>query len=186
MSAKQLIESVISEHVNVIQSLDTSIIEDMVEMVVDCYTTQAKLILFGNGGSASDAQHITAEFVGRFVKERRPLPAISLGENTSSLTAIGNDYGYDMVFRRQLEGLAMRGDVILAFSTSGNSPNVVKALEYAKEQELRTIGFMGKDGGVMKDIVDIGLVVPSNVTARIQEAHILIGHLICQLVDDRL
>lgn len=185
MGSQDIIQASISDHVSTVQSLDTVVIEQMATTVIDCIQKGSKLILFGNGGSASDAQHIAAEFVGRFVKERRALPAISLAENTSNLTAIGNDYGYQDVFRRQLEALASDGDVILGISTSGNSPNVLEALQYAKSQQLTTVGLMGKDGGKMKDLVDIGFVVESNSTARIQEAHILIGHIICQLVDEQ-
>ena len=178
------IHDIISDHTAVIDRLDTAIIEQMADVVVQCFARGNKLILFGNGGSASDAQHIAAEFVGRFVKERRALPAISLAENTSNLTAIGNDYGYHDVFQRQLSALARKGDVVLGISTSGQSPNVVNALQYAAANQCITLGLMGNDGGAMKGMVDIGLIVDSTVTARIQEAHILIGHIICQLVDD--
>lgn len=142
-----------------------------------------KIILAGNGGSAADSQHIAAEFTGRYVKERQSLPAIALTTDTSALTAIGNDYGYDFVFSRQLSGLANKGDIFIGISTSGNSKNILEAVKIAKSKKILTIGLLGKSGGMLKDLVDYSIVVPSNVTARIQEMHILIGHLICEYVD---
>jgi len=142
-----------------------------------------KIILAGNGGSAADSQHIAAEFTGRFVRERQSLPALALTTDTSALTAIGNDYGYDVVFSRQLSGIGNEGDVFIGISTSGNSGNIVKAVEVAKSKNIVTIGLLGKTGGNIKNLVDYSIVVPSNVTARIQEMHILIGHLICEYVD---
>ncbi len=142
-----------------------------------------KLLLMGNGGSAGDAQHIAAEFIGRYKKERPALPAIALTVDTSALTAIGNDYGYDFVFERQVDGLAQKGDIVLGFSTSGNSENVVRALKKAKEKGAKTIALLGKSGGKAKDEAEIAIVVPSNDTARIQEAHITIGHIICEILE---
>jgi len=142
-----------------------------------------KILIFGNGGSAADAQHIAAEFVGRYKIERRGLPAIALTTDTSNLTAIGNDYGYDRVFERQVEALANRGDLLIGISTSGKSPNVIKALKLGKELGCRTVGLSGKGGGEMSEVCDINIVIPSNDTARIQEMHILIGHIICEAVD---
>ncbi len=143
-----------------------------------------KVLLFGNGGSAADAQHIAAELTGRFKKERAPLPGIALTTDTSALTAIGNDYGYDQVFARQLAALAKEGDVAIGISTSGNSPNVVYALQTAIEMGCKTIGLSGKGGGKMNDVCDLNIIVPSDDTARIQEMHILVGHILCQLVDN--
>lgn len=143
-----------------------------------------KLILFGNGGSAADAQHIAAEFTGRFVKERRGLPAISLTTDTSALTAIGNDYGYDVVFSRQVEALANEGDVIIGISTSGSSLNVIKGIEKGKERGCYTISLTGKEGGELSKLTDLNININHSVTARIQEMHILVGHLICLLVDE--
>lgn len=143
-----------------------------------------KVLLFGNGGSAADAQHIAAELVGRFLKKRRSLPAIALTTDTSALTAISNDYGFEHVFERQVEGLAAEGDVLIGISTSGNSPNVLKALELGKNMGCLTVGLSGRDGGTMNNACDLNLVVPSDVTARIQEMHILIGHIICEFVDN--
>ncbi len=143
-----------------------------------------KIILFGNGGSAADAQHIAAEFTGRFLQERRGLPAIALTTDTSALTAIGNDYGFENIFSRQVEALAVPGDLIIGISTSGNSANVLNGLKYAKLIGCKTIGLTGNTGGNMNDICDINIVVPSNVTARIQEMHILIGHIFCAYIDN--
>jgi len=143
-----------------------------------------KVLLCGNGGSAADAQHIAAELTGRFKIERTPLPGIALTTDTSALTAIGNDYGYDQVFARQVAALAKEGDVLIGISTSGNSTNVVYALETAAEMGCKTIGLSGKGGGKMNDVCDLNIIVPSDDTARIQEMHILIGHILCQLVDN--
>ena len=143
-----------------------------------------KILLLGNGGSAADSQHIAAELVGRFKKERTALPAIALTTDTSALTAIGNDYGYSEVFSRQLHALANSGDVVIGISTSGNSENVLKALEVAKIKKCKTIGLTGKDGGKMVTLCDVNIVVPSYETARIQEMHILIGHIICNVIDE--
>ena len=143
-----------------------------------------KILLCGNGGSAADAQHIAAELTGRYKSERRGLPAIALTTDTSALTAIANDYGYDRVFDRQVEALAQKGDLLIAISTSGNSKNIHNAIRTAKALDCRTIGLSGKDGGEMNDLCDINIVVPSHDTPRIQEMHILIGHIIAQAIDD--
>jgi len=143
-----------------------------------------KILLCGNGGSAADAQHIAAELTGRYKTERRGLAGIALTTDTSALTAIGNDYGYDRVFDRQVESLANNGDLLIGISTSGNSENIINALKVAKDMGCSTIGFSGKSGGAMNDICDINLVVPSDNTPRIQEMHILFGHTICQIIDN--
>lgn len=145
-----------------------------------------KLLLFGNGGSAADAQHVAAEIVGRYTRERRGFPAIALTTDTSILTAVGNDYGYDTIFVRQVEALAGPGDVLAGISTSGNSPNVLNALKWGKDRGIATIGFGGKDGGKMADLCDICFVSPSDVTARIQEVHIAAWHIICDLVENAM
>ncbi len=142
-----------------------------------------KVLLCGNGGSAADAQHIAAELVGRYKKERRGLPAIALTTDTSALSAIANDFGYEKVFERQVEALANKGDLLIAISTSGNSHNVNLALKRAKEMGCRTVGMSGKDGGEMNGLCDLNIVVPSEDTPRIQEMHIMIGHIICQGID---
>jgi D-sedoheptulose 7-phosphate isomerase len=162
-------------------------LERAIEIVAQAVGEGRKLLLFGNGGSAADAQHIAAEFVGRFMRERRPLPAIALTTDTSALTAIANDYGYDDVFARQVRALAVTGDVALAISTSGRSPSVLRAVEACRERGVTTIGLTGGDGGRLSAMVDVSLrVSASTLSARIQETHILIGHVICELVDRRL
>ena len=138
----------------------------------------------GNGGSAADAQHIAAELTGRYKTERGALAGIALTTDTSALTAIGNDYGYEFVFSRQLEALGREGDLLIAISTSGNSGNVIKALELARKIGIKTIGLSGRTGGAMNELCELNLVVPSNDTPRIQEMHIMIGHIICQAIDD--
>jgi len=143
-----------------------------------------KVLLCGNGGSAADAQHIAAELSGRYKTERRGLPGIALTTDTSALTAIANDYGYDRIFDRQVEALANEGDLLIGISTSGNSDNVTSALRLAQEMGCTTLGMSGRDGGAMNEVCTLNLVVPSFDTPRIQEMHILIGHIICQAVDD--
>jgi len=145
-----------------------------------------KVLLFGNGGSAADAQHIAAEFVGRFIPDRMPLPALSLSTDTSALTALGNDYGYNAVFARQLQALGNAGDVAIGISTSGNSPNVLEAIDIARTKGLLTIGFTGQDGGKMNGRTDVLFRVPSRMTPRIQETHITLGHVLCELIDREL
>ena len=158
-----------------------------VELVGDALAAERKVLLFGNGGSAADAQHIAAEFVGRFARERRALPALALTTDTSALTAIANDYGYEHVFARQVHALGVAGDVALAISTSGRSPNVLRAVETCRERGVRTIGLTGGDGGPLATMVDVSLRVSASThSARIQETHILVGHVICELVDRRL
>ena len=156
------------------------------ELLIDTVGKGNKLILFGNGGSAADAQHIAAEFVGRFAFDRPALPALALSVNTSCVTAIGNDYGFDLVFSRQLEALAHRGDVAIGISTSGNSLNVLKAMATAKGMGLRTVGLTGANGTKLAAAVDYCVCVPSNETPRIQECHILIGHVISELVEQAI
>ncbi len=163
---------------------------DAIERAGDAIVTAIrrgnKVLLFGNGGSAGDAQHLSAEFVGRYVSERAPLPAIALTTDSSALTAIGNDYGFDQVFARQVRALGRHGDVAIAISTSGRSRNVILGIEAAREAGLATIALTGGDGGMLAPIVDVAIVVPSNTTARIQECHITIGHVLCEFVDGEL
>ena len=163
-----------------------SLLARISELLVDAVAEGNKLILFGNGGSAADAQHIAAEFVGRFAFDRPALPALALSVNTSCVTAIGNDYGFDLVFSRQLEALAHRGDVAIGISTSGNSPNVLRAMATAKRMGLRTVGLTGTNGTKLAAAVDYCICVPSNETPRIQECHILIGHVISELVEQAI
>ena len=145
-----------------------------------------KILLCGNGGSAADAQHVAAEFVGRFAKERAAWPAIALTANSSTVTAIGNDYGFEYIFSRQVEALAKKGDVVVGISTSGNSGNVLKALAEGKKRGCTTIGMTGKNGGKLRTLADISISVPSDETPRIQETHILAWHIICELVEKEL
>jgi D-sedoheptulose 7-phosphate isomerase len=154
-----------------------------VNMIIEGYKAKGKVFLIGNGGSAADAQHIAAEFIGRFKLKRNGLPAIALTTDTSILTAVSNDYGYDMVFSRQLEALSKEGDVLIAITTSGTSINILKAVEVARAKKVKVIGLTGGNGGILKDLSDITIIVPSDNTPRIQEAHITIGHIICNLVE---
>jgi D-sedoheptulose 7-phosphate isomerase len=156
------------------------------EWIVDALSKGNKLLLCGNGGSAADAQHIAAEFVGRFVFQRRPLPAIALTTDTSILTSIGNDYGFEAVFQRQVAALARPGDVLIAISTSGSSPNVLSAVREAHRSECKVIGLSGRAGGALREVCDLCLVVRSDVTAFIQEMHATIGHIWCAAADSAL
>jgi D-sedoheptulose 7-phosphate isomerase len=161
-------------------------IAEMVSLISAALTNGNKLLVMGNGGSAADSQHFVAEIVGRFKMERKALPAVALSTDTSILTAIGNDYGFDSIFSRQVEALAAPGDIVVGLSTSGNSPNVLKALNAARELGCRTIGLLGKDGGSIMAACDLALVVPSTDTPRIQEGHITIIHIVCDLVEKKL
>lgn len=156
------------------------------QLIKNSLANGGKLLLMGNGGSAGDAQHIAAELVGRFKKERKALPAIALTTNSSTLTALGNDYEYAVIFARQVEAFVRKGDVVVGITTSGNSENVVRALKLANEMGASTIGLLGNQGGKAKDIVTVAIVVPSNDTARIQEVHITIGHIICEILEQEL
>jgi D-sedoheptulose 7-phosphate isomerase len=159
------------------------LIAEMVTLLAATFKRGGKLLVMGNGGSAADAQHFVAEIVGRFKMERRGLPAIALSTDTSILTAIGNDYGFDKIFRRQVEALAVPGDLVVGISTSGNSPNVQQALELARETGCSTVGLLGKDGGSIKNLCDLALIVPTNDTPRVQEGHITIIHIVCDLLE---
>ena len=182
---KDIIENEFNKHIKVANSIHylTDAVAISAQLCIDCLRNGGKILLFGNGGSAADAQHIAAELVGRYKVERKSLPAIALTTDTSALTSIGNDYGYTHVFDRQVAALANKGDVVIGISTSGNSINVINALKLALKLNCKTIGFTGQYGGGMKDICDITLDVPSEDTSRIQEMHILIGHIICHLID---
>ena len=161
-------------------------IEEIVELCIVAFRKNKKMLLCGNGGSAADAQHIAAELSGRFYKDRKPLYAEALHVNSSFITAVANDYGYDKTYARMTEAAGREGDILLGISTSGNSPNVVNALKIANEIGLKTIGFTGNNGGKMASICDYIIKIPSDDTPRIQEAHILIGHIICQLIEEEL
>jgi len=162
-------------------------IEAVAKLCVKLYKeSDKKTILAGNGGSAADAQHIAAELVGRYGFDRPSIPSLALTTDTSNLTAIGNDYGYDQVFSRQLAGMGQAGDIFFGISTSGNSQNIIKAFEVAKEKGITTVALVGRDGGKMGAMADIALIVPSDSTPRIQESHILIGHIICDIIEKEL
>lgn len=176
------------EHIEVARALPTlaSAVSRAVDIICSSLAGGGQLLVAGNGGSAADAQHITAELTGRFLRERQPLRAIALHANTSALTAIGNDYGYEHVFARELSAHARPGDVLLAISTSGNSRNILRAIEAARKSKVSVIGLTGESGGEMRMACDLCLCVPSQSTARIQEMHITIGHAICELLEERL
>ena len=182
------IKEIMSESSSLIlTSIDLSKkIEDAVNAIIKCLEEKNKLIIFGNGGSAADAQHISAEFIGRFQRERESLPAISLTTDTSVLTSLSNDYSYDTVFSRQCESLVSKGDVVLGISTSGNSKNIENGIITSKSKGAVTIGLLGEDGGTIKNFVDISIQVPSKNTARIQEVHRVIYHIICELVERKI
>lgn len=162
-------------------------IEEIALVIIKSIRQGGKVVLFGNGGSAADAQHIQGELTHQLdIKNRKAIPSIALNTNSSVLTAIGNDWGYDRVFERQIEAFVQHNDVVIAFSTSGNSINIIKGLIQAKKEGATTVAFTGKNGGKIKDIADISFIVPSDSTQRIQEAHITVGHIICKLVEDEL
>jgi D-sedoheptulose 7-phosphate isomerase len=183
-----IIQSGLREHLELFQSLSSlsAEIERAASLIAEALRGGRKLMLCGNGGSAADSQHIAAEMAGRFVKDRRPLAAVALSTDTSTMTCIANDYTFDEVFSRQVTGLGTRGDCLLAISTSGNSRNVVRAAEAARSAGVHAIGLLGKGGGALRGLCDVSIVVPSPTTARIQEAHIFIGHTLCALVEEAL
>lgn len=167
-------------------SANLDVIRKIADIIIKAFGDKRCVYLIGNGGSAADAQHIAGELIGRFKINRRPLPAIALTTDTSVITALANDFGYETCFARQVEALAKPGDVLLAFSTSGNSKGILNAVQVAKKIGTITIGFTGKDGGILKDAVDVCLTIPSNSTPRIQECHITVGHIICSIVEKEL
>lgn len=186
---KEKIKELLQNSINVKQALINSQIdkiEDIANQIINSLKKGAKVIIFGNGGSAADSQHIAAELVGRFQKERRALAAISLNTNTSIITALANDYSYEIIFARQIEALAKENDVVIGISTSGKAKNVILGIQQAKKQGLNTIAFTGSDGGQLAKEAQISLIVPSNITARIQEAHITVAHIICELIESEL
>jgi len=179
----------IDEHIKVCRKLFEHMIDDITDIALICdlaIKKGNKIILFGNGGSAADAQHIAAELSGRFLKERVGLPGLALTTDTSILTCVSNDYSFEEVFSRQIDALGRKGDVLVAISTSGNSRNVKRALIEAHKMGLKTIGLLGKNGGSCKNYVDVPMIIPSNNTARIQEIHILIEHLLCEIIEHKL
>ena len=183
-----IVQQGLQEHLGLFQSLAplSADIERAGNLIAAALRSGRKLMLCGNGGSAADSQHIAAEMAGRFVNDRRPLAAVALSTDTSTMTCIANDYTFDEVFSRQVMGLGLRGDCLLAISTSGNSRNAIRAAQAARPAGIQVIGLLGKSGGALRDLCDVPIVVPSQTTARIQEAHIFIGHTLCALVEEAL
>jgi D-sedoheptulose 7-phosphate isomerase len=190
MPAQQLdrIKAIWDEHLEVAKTLPqlAAAVSTAVDLIYSSLAAGGLLLVAGNGGSAADAQHLAAELTGRYLLERRPFRAIALHANTSALTAVGNDYGFDQIYARELSAHARPGDVFLAISTSGNSGNILRAIEAARQSKVVVIGMTGASGGQMRVACDLCLCVPSKTTARIQEMHITIGHAICELVEERL
>jgi len=186
VNMEQFIIRQLEESIEVKRLVRESLVSQIAQaagLVIEAYRKGGKVLLLGNGGSAADAQHIAAELIGRFERERRPLPAIALPANTSSVTAVANDYGYEFTFARQVEALAQEGDVVIGISTSGDSPNVLEAVKAAQENGTKTIGLSGRGGGKLRELAELCIIVPSDSTPRIQEAHITIGHIVCSLVE---
>jgi len=184
---KNIIQASIDTKTEVLNNPELlSTIEKVVKVITTAFGSGNRVYFCGNGGSAADAQHLAAEFSGRFYTDRKALPAEALHCNTSYLTAVGNDYGFDLVYARMIDGIAQPGDVLVGLSTSGNSANIIRAFESARNKQVTTVGFTGMSGGVMKATTDHLINVPSADTPRIQESHILIGHIICQLVEENL
>jgi len=184
----KIINKSIDNHFNALSQLKENlpVIKKISGLFVSALRANGKIIFMGNGGSAADSEHLTAELVGRFKKNRKAFAAVSLSSNICVITAIGNDYGFDEIFSRQVEAIANKNDLIVAISTSGESQNVIKAVVKAKELGVKTVGFLGKHGGKLKSLVDISLVIPTEDTPRIQEMHILAGHIICEIVEEEL
>lgn len=183
---KKIVEKALRESIKAKEKFVGENVSEIIllaEKIVLAFTNDRKLLLCGNGGSAADAQHLAAEFVNRFVLERPPLPAIALTTDTSILTSIGNDYSFDKVFAKQVKAIGVEGDILLAMTTSGNSPNILAAAKAARNHGIYVVGLTGGDGGELERIADSTLVVKSESTARVQETHILVGHILCQLVD---
>lgn len=188
MKTKNLYKQNLQEHlavVNASKDLDTVIYQSIL-LLTKSIRKGGKIIFCGNGGSAADSQHLASEFTGRFIKDREPIASISLTTDTSALTCISNDYSYEQVFARQLKAIGKEGDVFVGISTSGNSNNIIEAIKTAKEIGITTISLLGNDGGAMKDLGDLSIIIPNNVTARIQEMHILVGHTLCGGVEQEL
>lgn len=185
---KENLKAIYQEHQNVMRNFEQylPIVEEIGQKMLQAINNKGKIFWMGNGGSAADAQHMAAELIGRFKNERRALPSIALTTDTSILTSVGNDYGYSAIFSRQLEGLCQPQDVIIGLSTSGNSENVILGIELGKKIGAYTVALTGETGGKLKSIADVCLTVPSTTTARIQEAHALIGHMLCEVIDNAI
>lgn len=181
-----MVNNAIEKHIETIKKVQELYIKDIEkvgEVIKEALKKDKTIYFMGNGGSAADSQHLAAELVGRFQKERIGLPSVALTTDTSIMTAIGNDYGFDRIFERQVEALVREGDVVFGITTSGNSANVVRAIELAKKKGAFTVGLLGKDGGILKDKCDVSITIPSDESARIQEAHIMIGHILCEIAE---
>lgn len=186
---RERIKDILLESIQVKEEILRNQVDSILQiavLMIDCLKKGGKVIVFGNGGSASDSQHIAAELVGRFKKDRSALAGIALTTNTSVLTSLANDYGYDVVFSRQVEALGKKNDVVLGISTSGKAKNVALGIKQAKRMGIKTVALSGGDGGEIVKLADVSLVVPSKVTARIQEAHITIAHIICEMIEQEL
>jgi D-sedoheptulose 7-phosphate isomerase len=186
---RERIKDILLESIQVKEEILRNQVDSIFEiahLMIDCLKKDGKVIVFGNGGSASDSQHIAAELVGRFKKDRSALAGIALTTNTSILTSLANDYGYDVVFSRQVEALGKKNDVVLGISTSGKAKNVALGIKQAKKMGIKTVALSGGDGGEIVKLADVSLLVPSKITARIQEAHITIAHIICEMIEQEL
>ena len=183
-----IIQSHIKEHQEVLDTINSfhDTIEKIASTLINCLKNEGTIYWCGNGGSASDSQHLAGELVGRFVGDRKPLRSIALNADSAVMTCIVNDYGYEHIFSRQVEGLGRQGDVLIGITTSGNSQNVINALNVAKSKKMTTIGLLGKGGGKARGAVDHAIVIPSNTTARVQEMHIMVGHILCDLIEEGL
>jgi len=188
MNKMQIIESHFNDHANLLNKMPLLFkdIDNISRILINCLKKKKTIFWCGNGGIASDSQHLAGELVGRFVGDRKPLKSIALNADSAVMTCIVNDYGYEHLFSRQIEGLGSKGDVLIGISTSGNSINVLNALKSAKNIGINTIGLLGNGGGKAKKIVDNSIIIPSKTTARIQEMHILVGHVLCDLIEDGL
>ncbi|PID78336.1 MAG: phosphoheptose isomerase [Deltaproteobacteria bacterium] len=180
------IKNIINHHINLIKNVEDQfpLIKKISENLIQAIKNGNKIFFMGNGGSAADSQHLAAELTGRFQKNRKALPAIALTTDTSAITAIGNDFSFDDIFKRQIQGLAVENDAVIGISTSGNSKNIISAIIEAEKKKCYTISLTGNNGGKLKEISKESIIVPSQITARIQEAHILIGHIICELIEE--
>jgi D-sedoheptulose 7-phosphate isomerase len=186
---KERVKDILLENIRIKEDIAHEALDRIVqiaELIIQSLKKGGKILIFGNGGSAADSQHIAAEFVGRFKKDRRALKAIALTTDTSVITSLSNDYGYEMVFLKQIEALAEKNDVVIGISTSGRTKNIIAAIKQAKKMGIRTVVFTGAGGGELAKSADLSFVVPSLVTARIQEAHITVGHIICELAEEAL
>jgi D-sedoheptulose 7-phosphate isomerase len=188
MNMKSIFNEILTEHVALVESvrgLNDNVVE-VAKLAACCLRNEKKILILGNGGSASDSQHFAAELVGRFVNDRKPLAAISLSTDTSILTSVSNDYSFDETFTRQIKALGQQGDMLFAISTSGNSMNAIKAVKEANNLGINTVGLLGKNGGELQNLCNYSITIPSNVTARIQEYHIIVIHTLCMLIEAEL